>query len=398
MPIDFTLPSLDEPATEAVVERYYQPVGAQVTPGQPLVVVVTERFEWEIPAARAGTISAIMAEPGTTVSEGTLLLQLTEQSAADSIALEPRVQQPTAVYRATPLARRMAAEHKLDLAAVAGSGHGGRITRNDVLSCLAGNQPELLGPPATHDRSAAPPSGLLQHQGEEQANLLTRTRLQQSLPTPAAPLGVRSTCISLQGDVPLAITAMEIDLSALHQYIAQHAPRAARRGIQIDTLACVAHRVVDVLGRHRFMNSAWTDEGIVVWSRVQLAVLDMRNAGTAPIMIPDAAELNVQGIARALSQTQSQPTAVNAPTFTVAALAADRWSELVPTATSAAALAVSAAQRRPVVVEQAGAEIILLRPFSILTLTYDARIIDQLQADAFLGELKQRLERFDGMC
>ncbi len=197
--------------------------------------------------------------------------------------------------------------------------------------------------------------------------------------------------------MPLAITAMEIDLSALHQYIAQHAPRAARRGIQIDTLACVAHRVVDVLGRHRFMNSAWTDEGIVVWSRVQLAVLDMRNADTAPIIIPDAADLNVQGLARALSQTQSQPTAFT-PTFTVAALAADRWSELVPTATSAAALAVSAAQRRPVVVEQAGAEIILLRPFSILTLTYDARIIDQLQADAFLGELKQRLERFDGMC
>lgn len=394
--IEITLPQLDGSTTQATIEHYFCQPGDAVTPGLPLAIVVTERFEWEIPATAAGTIAEIVAQPGVPVAVGAALMRV--ESAAVDATVPPAVEPVPAalpsngnraerVTRVTPLARKIATVYGLDLTTISGSGRGGLITRADVLEAQTsmvvvepGVGPGFaLDPVAARPQTApAAPEPVSPPARQPQTQRMSHRQAEATAP---------------HGEVPHAIAAIEIDLQAVLSYSAAQTERLARRGIALTPTSCVAAAVLVALREHRLLNSVWSENGIVVRGVVDLAVVRQDGAGgTDRRVVTRAAELNVQGLARALSATADEQQI--SATFTLAEAGATRWSEALIPAGQAAILSLGAIEQRPVVVSRDGVDTIVVRPLALLTLAYDARIILLPQADAFLAAVKRQVEHF----
>lgn len=396
--IEITLPQLDGSTTQATIEHYFCQPGDAVTPGLPLAIALTERFEWEIPATAAGTIAEIVVQPGTQVAVGAVLVHV--ESAAVDAAVPPAAEPAAAtlpsngnraerVTRVTPLARKIATIYGLDLTTISGSGRGGLITRADVLEAQTSMvvvEPDVRpgfapDPVAARPRTApAAPGPVSLPARQPQTQLVPHW--QAGPPPPHL-------------EVPHAIAAIEIDLQAVLSYSATQTQRLARRGIALTPTSCVAAAVVAALREHRLLNSVWSEDGIIVRGAVDLAVIRQDGSGsTDRRVVTRAAELNVQGLARALSAVANEQTSA---TFTLAEAGTTRWSEALIPAGQSAILSLGAIEQRPVVVSRDGVDTIVVRPLALLALAYDARIILLPQADAFLTAVKRQVEHFAAM-
>lgn len=395
MPTQIMLPQLDGSTTQATIEHYFHAVGDAVTSGQPLAVVLTERFEWEIPATATGTIAAIVAAPGTTVDVGAPLVQLdaaAEPNTADAPPALSNGHSPGRPPRATPVARKIATVHDLDLATISGSGRGGLITRADVLTLAQDRSLVVVEPGVRLGFTLDAPVAQTSQPVVAQPAAAVKAQPQivpHPQPTPGNP----------KWSLPQALATVEIDLSAVLAYVAAHAPRLVRRGIALTPTSCVAAAVVASLGEHRLLNSVWSEDGIILRGAVHLAVKQpSSDAGAATQRIAaGAAELNVQGLARALSAAPPSADHTLTPTFTLAESGTAHWSQAVVPSGQSAMLTLGAIEQRPVVVERAGVDTITVRPLALLTLAYDARIVTLPQADTFLQSVKQRVEQFSAL-
>jgi len=350
------LPTLPD-AAEATVEHVYVAVGDQVQRGQAVVLVRTERFAYDIPAAASGTLLALHAAVGERLSPGAALaaLQIGEQApqpatapamegAAQQTAPAPfaaRAPQASPPLRATPLARRMAALHAIDLARVP-AGRLRLLRSGDVLPLL---------------EASAPPD-------ERAAALSVKARVR---PAPA----------------PSAVTAVELDWSTVDRYLARLRRRRTRK--HPDRRACLVSAAAGALLRHHLLHAAWSEQGILVRRGIHIRVGDY--------VVSGAADLSPGGVALAFEAPSSAGKAEHP--FTIVEHDAALWSETTLPDGAAAVLSVGHAETRLRVVEH---DTIAARPVSVLALVYDARVLDQHTADAFLVEVRSRLERIGSLC
>lgn len=374
MSTDLVLPQLD--GSELTLEHFYVQVGDVVETGQPLAIVRNERFVWDIPATASGTLTDFLIQPGETVTVGTSLARVEEaESNQDVATTEPDP-------KATPVARKMAALHGLNLAAISGSGDGGRITHADVM--------RLVNPVASIT---------------EQEEVSTATTTPQDTAIEDAQTNVESfaTASAMHSfwlDQPYALAAIDVDLGQLLDLIDAYTPRLAKRGITLTPTAALAAAVVTTLNEHRALNSVWSEDGVILRAAIRLGIILGSDGNPTVVLLHDAVELNGLGIARRLTEmanagydgTSPQEALVNA-TFSITALNESTWSNGLLQPSCAAHLSIGAIKQQPRILETRSGDMIALRPVSILTLTYDARSIDQTQADAFLVALKRRLEQ-----
>lgn len=200
--------------------------------------------------------------------------------------------------------------------------------------------------------------------------------------------------------IPHALTAVEVELSVVLGYVEAQRGRLARRGIDLTVTACIAHAAVAALTQHRLLNSVWSDEGIILRGQVQLGVVAGQHADSAFGLVPNAADLSLQGLARVLGQRQPLAEALDLAhqaTFTLCDENGTRWRHAVIPALQSAILTIGAIERRPYVLEQPANDTIVIRPLAILTLAYDARCVSPPQADEFLTDLQSRLEHFTSL-
>lgn len=382
--IDITLPQLEAGATEALVEHYFVQPGDVIEAGQPLAIARTERFVWDVPATRSGMISEIVVEPGARAPIGAALVRVASATTADAPDTATRAAQKDRAARATPVARNIAAAHNLDLATMRGSGCGGLITRQDVLALL--DIADRAAPTTPIPIAQSAPSGSV-----------TTTAANETLP--ALPPSIVFTPPTL---LPSALTAIAIDCTAINRSIARMQERLARRGVAVSLAACVADAVLRLLPEHRLVNSAWSEDGIIVRGGVRLGIVHQQPDAHLHVLVR-AEELNVHGLARRLheycnnGQQGNDRSAQAQPTLVIVEGGCSYWSEATLLHDHAATLYIGAAMQRPIVAQQHGKDTIVLRPMAMLTLAYDARILDQSTADAFLAVLKERLERFNAL-
>jgi 2-oxoisovalerate dehydrogenase E2 component (dihydrolipoyl transacylase) len=363
MLIDITLPQLDA-AAKATIERYYIKAGDTIKPGQPFVMVRSDRFVWDLPATATGTVAELVAQPGTTIITGALLVRLTT-------ADQQSAPQPPRTGRrllATPLACKIAAVHGLDLATINGSGYGGRIMRRDVLGYveLSTKNQELRAEHQVHSTQKADPNTKLQN---------------------------------LKSDVPYALTAVDVDLSKVLAVLEVQKARLALHGISLLFTACIAHTAVSALTEHRLINSAWSDAGLIVWRRIHLGVMLAAHDELRTTLIQDAATLSLLGLARRLADLARRrcdhmpaDNGMVSATFSIAPTGDSMWSHALLLPTQTAHLNIGPITWQPRVIEHVDGDSVAIRPATILTLTYDARVITQPQADAFMCAVKRRLE------
>jgi len=413
------MPQLGESVTEGTVDRWLKKEGDYVRRDEPIVEVVTDKVNAEIPSPFEGTLVKIAVPEGTTIPIG-VEIAVIELAGADAVltvddapqtpaepvaaaAAGPAAEVVSAAglrQRLSPAVRRLAEEHGLDPAQIAGSGEGGRVTRDDVLAFLARREAALAEPaavgavvetPAAEIQPAAVETGRVAVDGARE-ELVRLSVMRRSI----AEHMTRSLATS-----PHAWTLQEIDVTGLVLYReAEKEGFRRRNGTALTYLPFVVQVVCDALKEFPYLNSSWTDEGIVLKRYINMGIAVAIPDGLIVPVVRDADRLGFTDLARTINDLadrarnrQLKPDEVAAGTFTLNNTGATGSvaSQPIINQPQAAILTTEAIIRRPVVVGDG----VAIRHMMNMCLSFDHRIIDGMTAGQFLGFIKQGLESWD---
>ena len=444
------MPELGESVTEGTVTRWLKKVGDSVEVDEPLVEVSTDKVDTEIPSPVAGTLISITAEEDVTVSVGGELARIGTGAAPTKPAPEPQASpaaqpearpapqpepaakpappaqpEPTPAPQAkpepapqpraesapttgaasspyvTPLVRKLAAENNIDLSEVSGTGVGGRIRKQDVLSAAQQKEeakqapvaaPAAAAPAAPKPSAPAPAAALAHLRGTTQK----ASRIRQ--------ITAKKTRESLQATAQLTQTH-EVDMTrivALREKA--KAAFAEREGVNLTFLPFIARAVIDALKVHPNVNASYNEDTkeITYYDAEHLGFAVDTEQGLLSPVIHNAGDLSLAGLARAIADIAARarsgdlrPDELSGGTFTITNIgsqgALTDTPILVPP--QAAMLGTGAIVKRPrVVVDDTGNESIGVRSICYLPLTYDHRLIDGADAGRFVTTIKHRLE------
>lgn len=303
----------------------------------------------------------------------------------------------------TPLVRKLAVENSVDLAAVKGTGVGGRIRKQDVLAAAQAKQaPSATPPPAASAPAAAPsgasaaaaagPSPLAHLRGTTQK----ANRIRQ--------ITAKKTRESLQATAQLTQTH-EVDMTKIVGLRARAKKEfAEREGVNLTYLPFIARAVIDALKAHPNVNASY-NEGtgeITYYDAEHLGFAVDTEQGLLSPVVHNAGDLSLAGLARAINDIAARarsgglkPDELSGGTFTITNIGSQGalfdTPILVPP--QAAMLGTGAIVKRPrVIVDEMGNESIGVRSVCYLPLTYDHRLIDGADAGRFVTTIKRRLE------
>src|SRR5437588_2777083 len=406
------MPQLGESVTEGTVDRWLKKEGEFVKKDEPLVEVVTDKVNAEIPSPFEGKLLKISVPEGTTVAIGIEIAQIetaggdgapaaapTPAEAPTAAAATPTVEVPRPAAqpagerpRFSPAVRRLAEEHGIDPSVIRGSGEGGRVTRDDVLAYIESG---TAAPPATEPAGEAPaapkapaPAAAPAPDGKRE-ELVRLSAMRRSI----AEHMVRSVTTA-----PHAWTLQEVDVSDLVRYReAEKEGFRARNGVPLTYLPFVLQVVVDALKQHPYLNSSWTDEGILLKRYYNIGIAVALPDGLIVPVIKDADRLGFVDLARAAfdladrARNQNLKTEdVQGGTFTLnntGALGSVAGMPII-NQPQAAILTTESIMRRPVVIGDG----VAIRHMMNMCMSFDHRIIDGLQASHFTHFIRDRLQ------
>ncbi|NDA49457.1 MAG: 2-oxoglutarate dehydrogenase, E2 component, dihydrolipoamide succinyltransferase [Actinobacteria bacterium] len=432
--VSVVLPALGESVTEGVITRWLKSVGDAVEADEPLVEISTDKVDTEIPAPVSGTLAAIAADTDATVEVGAEIARIStgasaptpaapapapaapEASAPETGTTEAESSDSNAGAYVTPLVRRLAAQHDIDLSTVAGSGVGGRIRKADVLAAVEARggttappaQPSLQQPAAP----AAAPAPVA-----SSAPTSARTAPSAS-PTTAEPSALRGRTEnlsrlrrviaermveSLQTSAQLT-TVVEVDvtrIAALRGRI--KADFESREGVKLSFLPFFCKAAVEALKVYPQINSSIDmDAGTITYHDSEnLGIAVDTDRGLLVPVVRDAGDLNIAGIARRIADLAERtrtnkvgPDELSGGTFTVTNTGSRGalFDTPIINMPQVAILGTGSVVKRPVVISEGGQDVIAIRSMVYLSLSYDHRIVDGADAARFLSTVKSRLE------
>jgi len=438
MPTSVLMPRLGESVTEGTVTRWLKRVGDHVESGEPLLEVSTDKVDTEVVSPATGTLLAITVDETKTVEIGVELGVVGDASAtvastanaasntpsADAIVVpipEARAgHQPTPASSrpsATPLVRKLAREHGVDLFKVSGTGNRGRIRVPDVLAAASAAveltskptpapQPILSAPPATLPPEISTPAAPARPPAlvgsAPRSHGATRERVEPMSRTRQV---IASRMLeSLQTSAQLT-TVVEVDVTRIAR-IRDRAKKdfEAREGVKLSFLPFFAVAALEALKQHPIVNASvdTTAKTITYHDDQHLGVAVDTDRGLLVPVIRSAGELNLAGIARKISDIANrtrtntiQADELGGGTFTLTNTGScgALFDTPIINPPQAAILGTGAVVRRAVVVTGPDfGEIVAVRSMVYLALSYDHRIVDGADAARFLVTIKERLE------
>ncbi len=417
MPIDVLMPQMGESIAEGTIVRWIKRVGEPVDRDEPLFEISTDKVDAEVPAPAGGVLVQIRAEAGETVPVNSVVAVIgaagevgaaREDSAAGEAAPTPasasagprstatpdgtgppastEASRPAGTgaaadapdpaaprARLSPVVRRLAAEHGVDLSEVTGTGEGGRISKADVLAHVAARGQGGAGVGATRPGT---PEGA---GGRVEPMSVMRRRIAEHM------VESRRTSAHVH-------TVFEVDFSAVAAARAAH-PEGTAPGY----LAYIAGAVAEALAATPVVNASVDGENVVYHERINLGIAVALDRGLIVPVVKDADRLAVGAIDAAVRDLAARartkrlaPEDVEGGTFTITNPGGFGSLLGMPIINQpqVAILGVGAVEPRPAVVD--GAVAARLRAF--LTLGFDHRLIDGAVADRFLARVKTALE------
>lgn len=446
MTTDLKMPQLGESVTEGTIGRWLKQPGDPVQKYEPLLQVITDKVDTEVPAPESGTLLEILVPEGETVRVGTVIARLGAAGAMGAGGQGDAETMPVAAAPASaasveparntylsPVVGRLLAEHRIDPAQIAGTGQGGRITKQDVLRFVDSRAaapppapaPQPNGAPGAGAGAAGAPGVGAGAAGAPGAG--AGAQHAAPLPPPAAPAlapGDGSGLRDLPEDaelVPLTpmrrmiaehmsrsvrtsphVTAViEVDLSRVVAHRAASAEAFARQGVRLTFTPYFVQAAVAGLLRAPILNGSFSEQGIVLNRRHHIGVAVALDEGLLVPVIRDADERNLLGLARAVNDLAERararrlrPDETQGGTFTITnhGTTGSLFATPIINQPQAGILGVGAIVKRPVVVTHDGVDAIAIKPMCYLSLTFDHRIADGATGDAFLGAAKAALE------
>lgn len=438
--IDIKMPQLGESVTEGTVGRWLKQPGDPVAKYEPLLEVVTDKVDTEVPAPEAGVLHEILIPEGETVRVGTVIARLAPAgatvpatpasapaattvatTASASTTVTSTVAPPVADGRNTylsPVVARLLSEHNLDPGQIRGTGQGGRITKQDVLRFLAERQQQpstpVAAPVAPTPVSPPPAPAPAPTPAPAPAPVPTAAPAPTTFDIPAdaelVPLtpmrrSIAEHMVRSVRTSPHATTVMEVDLSRVIAHRAAHQEAFSRQGVRLTMTPYFVMAAVAGLQAVPVFNGSFTDQGIILHRRINIGVAVALQEGLLVPVIPDADEKNLLGLARAVNDLAERarskrlrPEETQGGTFTITnhGVTGSLFATPIINQPQAGILGIGAIVKRPVVVTQNGLDAIAIRPLCYLSFTFDHRIADGATADQFLATVKKRLEEWEG--
>ena len=378
MPTDIIMPQLGESIAEGTIVKWLIPPGGRVEKDHALLEVETDKVALEIPSPAAGFLTEVLIQEGQTVPVGTVLARLDTQQAATGVVnrvggvvVRPMSPSGEGVDHYSPAVRQLAKEHGVDLAQVAGTGAGGRVTKKDVLDRLAKSGPFQKTTPAVQRSAEAAPAAAEQ--------LVPLTAMRKTI----AERMVRSRQISAH-----VVTFFEVDFSGVG---------TVREGRGLTYLPFVIHAVARAMKNFPILNSSWGEQGILLKREIHMGIAVALEDG---LLVPVVRHADRKGVAQLAKEAADlaerartkrlSPEEVQGGTFTITnhGGTGSLFSTPIIHQPQIAILGVGAVQKRAIVLNDA----IAIRPMGYLSLSFDHRVIDGATADRFMSKVKEYLE------
>jgi 2-oxoisovalerate dehydrogenase E2 component (dihydrolipoyl transacylase) len=409
------MPQLGESVTEGTVDKWLKREGDFVKRDEPIVEIVTDKVNAEIPSPFEGKLIKIAVTEGETVRVGAVIAQIETAAAAAAAAAPakgreagtPAVEVPpepaasgaprpvpvaapsaptsSEHARLSPAVRKLASEHSIDPTSLQGTGLGGRVTRDDVLAAVSSGQAVPAAPPRQAPAPTPGPPGV----DGKREELVKLSVMRKSI----AEHMVRSLQTS-----PHAWTLQEVDITNLvHYRESEKESFKSRHGAALTYLPFVAQIVSEALKQFPWLNSSWSDQGVILKHYVNLGIAVAIPDGLIVPVVKDADRLGFTDLVKAINDLverargkQLKPDDVQGGTFTLNNTGATGSiaSQPIINQPQAAILTTESIVKRAVVVNDA----IAMRHMMNMCLSFDHRIIDGMMAGEFLGSIKKRLE------
>ena len=432
--IDVIMPQMGESIAEGTVSRWLKKVGDAVKRDEALFEISTDKVDAEIPSPSAGILAEILVGEGTTVGINTVVARL-ETDASVSLsapaaapapveaasptaaaAASAKVVAPTAIAstakpaepsapagsfedrvrtKSSPLVRKIAAEHGVEIGAMSGSGIAGRVTRKDIEAFLADRPTAGAAVGASmHAPSGADPHGPMPTAwaGDKVEPMSKIRRLTSEHMTNARRSAAHVT------------TFFEIDLTRMSRVRAHMRKEfEAQTGQKLTSLPFILQAVAKQLKRHPVLNAAVAGTDVIYRNAVNIGIaVALDPVGLIVPVIKHADDLSLAGLSRSVNDLATRargkklsPTEVQDATFTVTnpgVCGSVMGTPIIPLGTTAI-LGLGAIEKRPkVMTGPDGEDTIAIRTCAYFSLSFDHRVVDGADADKFMVDLKKTLE------
>lgn len=440
---DVVMPELGESVTEGTITRWLKQVGDTVEVDEALLEVSTDKVDTEVPSPVAGTIVEILHNEDDTVDVGAVIVRIGDPNAApatpepaaptpapaapaaeEKVEVAPKVEAPKSVATppaaqakvnsnddvpyVTPLVRKLADKHGVDLRTVTGTGVGGRIRKQDVLAA-AGQGAAESAPAAAEVPAAAPATvaSAVSTKRVDPAKAALRGTTQRV--NRIREITAKKTLESLHTAAQLT-QLHEVDMTNVAELRkANKAAFQAKYGVNLTYLPFFAKAAIEALVSHPNVNASYNAEKkeMTYHSQVNLGIAVDTPAGLLSPVIHNAQDMTLPELAQAITDiadrarnNKLKPADLSGGTFTITNIGSEGALSdtpiLVPP--QAAIMGTGAIVKRPVVISEHGVDAIAVRQMVYLPLTYDHQIVDGADAGRFLTTIRDRLEtaNFEG--
>ena len=461
--VDVVMPQMGSSVTEGTISRWLKQVGDTVQADETIVEISTDKVDTEVPSPSAGVVIELLVAEGVTVDVGTRIAVLsTDLSATPSaapvaappaevaapvaaapVAAAPVAAAPVAAVAAapepvsqlptsgedrafvSPVVARMVAEHQLDIAQIAGTGRGGRVTKKDVENFLAArasgggyaapmSEPTAVAPPAAAAPVATPPVAAPP----------------VAAPTPAAPAAAVAAAPAGNGEEIYTFSRVrqvtakhmresietaahvtqvwEVDLGRVTDIRNRLKPKfKSDYGVSLSFLPFIMRATVEAMAAWPWMNAEIRENDAIIKRYVNLGMAVSVDDGKG-LMVPaikNAETLNLLGLAQAVADLavrgRSKKLTIDdltGGTFTITnpGVFGSLYGTPILPVGQVGILDTGAIVRRPMVVEGPdGSEAIAIRPMMYLSISYDHRLVDGAYASQFMAQIRTNLQTWD---
>jgi pyruvate dehydrogenase E2 component (dihydrolipoamide acetyltransferase) len=431
MATNVVMPQMGESIAEGTIVRWIKKVGDNVDRDEPLFEISTDKVDAEIPSPGAGVLTEIKVKEGETVAVNSVVAVIggsvgapreasaepAPTSMPEAAAGQPETgsgkpeagsREPEAGsgeleadgrQRTSPLVRRIAKEHNVDIRQISGTGISGRVTKNDILGFIGSAAASTSAPGGVSvDKSRRGVGHIPAYKPGDKVEIVPMTIMRKKI--------AEHMVISAHTS-PHVYSVYEVDFHRLAQLRDKKKGEYERGGAKLTYTALIAKVVVDALRAFPLVNASIDGDNIVYKKDINLGIAVALDQGLIVPVIRNADEKNLVGLSRAIDDLAARarskklnPDEVQGGTFTITnpgVFGAVYGLPLI-NQPQVAILGVGAIEKRAVVVQAtdaAGSDAIAIHPTCHLSLGYDHRLVDGADAGRFLSYIKERLEKFD---
>jgi 2-oxoglutarate dehydrogenase E2 component (dihydrolipoamide succinyltransferase) len=454
--LDVVMPQMGESVAEGTIVRWLKKVGDEVERDEPIFEITTDKVDAEIPAPEGGVLLEILTQEGETVEVGIVVARIGAPGAqpaasapaasgpapAATPAAAPATPAPSVAapvisdrpksemsaselrrVRSTPVVRKIAAEHNINIALIAGTGLDGRVTKRDIEAYISSGAAQRDAQ-AAHSAVAAPAPAA-------QPSAASAPATRKSAPAAssgAVPLGIPMVPVRMRdADSMEPMTKMrrvisdrmveskqysahvhtcfEVDYGSVNNLRKSYKRDYQSRGAKLTFTTFLAHATVKALRAFPIVNASHDGENIIYRGDINLGIAVAVDWGLLVPVVHNADELSMLGLSKKIADLgersrnkKLKPDELSGLTFSITnpGVFGSQWGTPIIPQPSVAILGVGTIEKRvKVVTLPDGTDTFAVKLCGYLTLGFDHRVIDGAVADQFMTHLKNTLESFD---